>query len=102
MQEKSKKTISILLCLLLLGGILSETGMQGGILPQTVQAAGRYTGWKTVSGKRYYYQNGRMLKGMSKIGNDYYCFNYQGVQLKGWVYTKNHYRYFDKRSGKLV
>lgn len=71
-----------MLCLLLLGGILSETGMQGGILPQTVQAAGRYTGWKTVSGKRYYYQNGRMLKGMSKIGNDYYCFNYQGVQLK--------------------
>ena len=90
-----------MLCLLLLGGILSETGMQGGILPQTVQAAGRYTGWKTVSGKRYYYQNGRMLKGMSKIGNDYYCFNYQGVQLKGWVYTKNHYRYFDKRSGKM-
>ena len=88
--KKVKKTISILLCLLLLGGILSETGMQGGILPQTVQAAGRYTGWKTVSGKRYYYQNGRMLKGMSKIGNDYYCFNYQGVQLKGWVYTKNH------------
>lgn len=99
--KKVKKTISILLCLLLLGGILSETGMQGGILPQTVQAAGRYTGWKTVSGKRYYYQNGRMLKGMSKIGNDYYCFNYQGVQLKGWVYTKNHYRYFDKRSGKM-
>ena len=99
--KKVKKTISILLCLLLLGGILSETGMQGGILPQTVQAAGRYTGWKTVSGKRYYYQNGRMLKGMSKIGNDYYCFNYQGGQLKGWVYTKNHYRYFDKRSGKM-
>ena len=99
--KKVKKTISILLCLLLLGWILSETGMQGGILPQTVQAAGRYTGWKTVSGKRYYYQNGRMLKGMSKIGNDYYCFNYQGVQLKGWVYTKNHYRYFDKRSGKM-
>ena len=99
--KKVKKTISILLCLLLLGGILSETGMQGGILPQTVQAAGRYTGWKTVSGKRYYYQNGRMLKGMSKMGNDYYCFNYQGVQLKGWVYTKNHYRYFDKRSGKM-
>lgn len=47
--KKVKKTISILLCLLLLGGILSETGMQGGILPQTVQAAGRYTGWKTVS-----------------------------------------------------
>lgn len=37
--KKVKKTISILLCLLLLGGILSETGMQGGILPQTVQAA---------------------------------------------------------------
>lgn len=103
--KKLKKFTSVCLCLFLLIGILSgagtDAGQTGGILPQTVQAASRYTGWRTVAGKRYYYQNGRMLKGMCKIGNDYYCFNYKGVQLKGWVYTKNHYRYFDKKSGKL-
>lgn len=103
--KKIKRLGSIFLCLMLIGGFFCDTGVNGnqagGILSQTVEAASRYTGWKTSAGKRYYYQNGRMLKGMSKIGNDYYCFDYNGVQHTGWVYTKNHYRYFDKRSGKM-
>lgn len=100
-----KKLRKALLCLILLAGLLGSAGLNenqtDGLLIQTVQAAGKYTGWKTVAGKKYYYRNGKMLKGTSKIGNDYYCFDSKGVLHTGWQYTKNHYRYFDKRSGKM-
>lgn len=86
--KKFKRVVCILLTLLLTAGTFSETAMnekQGLFKISTVQAAAQnlssYTGWKTVSGKRRYYQNGRMKKGFSRIGNDYYCFDTKGNML---------------------
>ncbi|MBU5480957.1 N-acetylmuramoyl-L-alanine amidase [Blautia sp. MSJ-19] len=106
--KKTKRVVCILLSLLLLAGVLADTGAgekTGSGMVQTVQAASitknKYTGWKTVKGKRSYYQNGVIKKGFSKIGNDYYCFDMKGVLHTGWQYTGKHYRYFDKKSGKM-
>ena len=106
--KKFKRVVCILLTLLLTAGTFSETAMnekQGLFKISTVQAAAQnlssYTGWKTVSGKRRYYQNGRMKKGFSRIGNDYYCFDTKGNMHTGWQYTGKRYRYFDKKTGKM-
>lgn len=106
--KKFKRFVCILLTLLLTAGTFSETAMnekQGLFKISTVQAAARntnsYTGWKTVSGKRRYYQNDRMKKGFSRIGNDYYCFDTKGNMHTGWQYTGKRYRYFDKKTGKM-
>lgn len=105
--KKFKRFVCILLTLLLTAGTFSETAMnekQGLFKISTVQAAAQnlssYTGWKTVSGKRRYYQNGRIKKGFSRIGNDYYCFDTKGNMHTGWQYTGKRYRYFDKKTGK--
>ena len=107
--KKFKRVVCILLTLLLTDGTFSETAMnekQGLFKISTVQAAAQnlssYTGWKTVSGKRRYYQNGRMKKGFSRIGNDYYCFDTKGNMHTGWQYTGKRYRYFDKKTGKML
>ena len=106
--KKFKRFVCILLTLLLTAGTFSETAMnekQGLFKISTVQAAAQnlssYTGWKTVSGKRRYYQNGRMKKGFSRIGNDYYCFDTKGNMHTGWQYTGKRYRYFVKKTGKM-
>lgn len=106
--KKFKRFVCILLTLLLTAGTFSETAMsekQGLFKISTVQAAAQklssYTGWKTVSGKRRYYQNGRTKKGFSRIGNDYYCFDTKGNMHTGWQYTGKRYRYFDKKTGKM-
>lgn len=106
--KKFKRFVCILLTLLLTVGTFSETAMnekQGLFKISTVQAAARntnsYTGWKTVSGKRRYYQNDRIKKGFSRIGNDYYCFDTKGNMHTGWQYTGKRYRYFDKKTGKM-
>lgn len=106
--KKFKRFVCILLTLLLTVGTFSETAMnekQGLFKISTVQAAAQnlssYTGWKTVSGKRRYYQNDRIKKGFSRIGNDYYCFDTKGNMHTGWQYTGKRYRYFDKKTGKM-
>lgn len=106
--KKFKRFVCILLTLLLTAGTFSETAMnekQGLFKASTVQAAAQntnsYTGWKMVTGKRRYYQNGRMKKGFSRIGNDYYCFDTKGNMHTGWQYTGKRYRYFDKKSGRM-
>lgn len=106
--KKFKRFVCILLTLLLTVGTFSETAMnekQGLFKISTVQAAAQnlssYTGWKTVSGKHRYYQNDRIKKGFSRIGNDYYCFDTKGNMHTGWQYTGKRYRYFDKKTGKM-
>lgn len=106
--KKTKRVVCILLSFMLLMGMTTETETgrkYSKYFIQTVQAAStaksKYTGWKTVKGKRSYYQNGVVKKGFSKIGNDYYCFDSKGVLHTGWQYTGKRYRYFDKKSGKM-
>ena len=106
--KKTKRFVCILLSLLIVMGMTGEVGNVEKIskcFVQSVQAAAtttsKYTGWKTVKGKRSYYQNGVAKKGFTKIGNDYYCFDRKGILHTGWQYTGKHYRYFDKKSGKM-
>ncbi|MDO4344189.1 MAG: transglutaminase domain-containing protein [Eubacteriales bacterium] len=65
----------------------------------TAQKAG-YTGWKTVSGKKYYYVNGKKLTSTFKtIGGKRYYFASKGVMYTGWL-TKNGKKYYFTKSGK--
>lgn len=52
----------------------------------TVQVQAATTnGFRTVGGKTYYYQNGKMVKGWKTIGGKKYFFNLNtGVMRKGW------------------
>lgn len=61
-------------------------------------------GWVTVSGKKYYYQGGRMTTGWKKIGGKYYYFHPSDgylytsklLNLNGWIY------YVDKTGARVT
>ena len=105
--KRFKRSVCILFTLLLIAGTLFDTAInenQGLFKASTVQAAenaGSYTGWKTVAGKRKYYQNGNLKTGFCKIENEYYCFDTKGNMRTGWQYVGKRYRYFDKKTGKM-
>lgn len=105
--KRFKRSVCILFTLLLIAGTLFDTAInenQGPFKAATVQAAenaGSYTGWKTVAGKRKYYQNGKLKTGFCKIENEYYCFDTKGNMRTGWQYVGKRYRYFDKKTGKM-
>ena len=99
-----RKWNCIILCLIMLIGFTGETEMRvradsGSEITTQVQSG--YTGWKTIKGKKKYYLNGRKLKGFRRIGESYYYLDSKGNMKTGWQFVKNHYRYFDKKTGKM-
>ena len=68
-----------------------------------VQAA-KKNGFRTVSGKTYYYKNGRKVKGWLTLnGKKYYFKKSNGVQVKGWLTdSKGRKRYFTSKAGVMV
>lgn len=92
-----KKTLLILLCLLLTAGCMPQISLN------EVSAAStrNYTGWKTKSGKKYYYSKGKKLTGFHKIKKYYYYFDSNGVMQTGWHRVKGGFRYFAKVSGRM-
>lgn len=71
---KKKRLIPWLLCFLLVFATSSLVFLnQAQAAPtQTAGKAENYTGWKTISGQKYYYRNGKALKGLKKVGKYYY------------------------------
>lgn len=78
--KKTRKWMSLILCLILLSVLSGETG----VASRTVQAASE-----------------QKLTGFRKIEGSYYCLDKNGNKKTGWQFVKNHYRYFDKKTGKM-
>ena len=100
---KKKRLIPWLLCFLLVFATSSLVFLdQAQAAPtQTAGKAENYTGWKTISGQKYYYRNGKALKGLKKVGKYYYFFGRDGIMRTGWQRISNQYRYFGKRNGTM-
>ena len=87
--------------------ILLITGLPQGFLQEakasSVTGQEGYTGIRTINGKKYCFKNGRKVTGMQKVGDDYYFFSgsAKGAMDGGWKIAKGHFRYFDKKTGKM-
>ncbi len=56
-------------------------------------------GWQETGGKKYYYEAGKRVTGIKKIGNEIYFFDGNGVcQQSGWI-TSGTEKYFPKPGG---
>ncbi len=62
------------------------------------------TGWKTINGKRYYFdrKTGAAKTGLQKIGKYKYYFTGKGVMKKKWVTIQKKRYYFSKVNGRLL
>ena len=69
------------------------------------------TGWKTMTnGKTFFFADskytsqprGTLVKGLAKIGNNYYLFNSNGIQVKGWTTYDGRVAYYDSNNGKAT
>ena len=71
----------------------------------TSAMAGRMaTGWKTVSGNKYYMaENGIIVTGVKEIDGNKYLFNGEGIMQTGLRTIKGYKYYFDERhAGKVL
>lgn len=57
------------------------------------------SGWQTINGKTYYYENGKPVTGTPIIDGNKYWFDPDGVQRTGWLYLLNWKMYFDPETG---
>ncbi len=107
--DMSKEKKKNLLCRVLFTFALILTllfAAQSVMLPETVSAqaaSSSYTGWKTKSGNKYYYKNGKKVTGWKKISGKYYYFNSKGkLQTNKIVGSKKKGYYYVDSSGVRV
>ena len=81
------------------GKAVTSEGAANGANPVQDPAA---EGWVTKDGKRYYYWNGEMLKGLYQIDGYYYHFDEStGVMTTGWKLISDK-RYYFRKNGSLA
>ncbi|MCH5194516.1 MAG: fibronectin type III domain-containing protein [Oscillospiraceae bacterium] len=62
-----------------------------------------YTGFATVGGKKYYYENGKIVVGKTKkIGDKIYLFSNSGALLTNGIYTVNDNKYSVDKNGAVA
>ena len=69
----------------------------------TVDTQAATNGFRTISGKTYYYKNGKIVKGWLTLnGKKYYLNRSTGALYKGWMRSsKGTLRYYDSRTGAM-
>ena len=55
------------------------------------------TGWRTIDGKTYYYENGKAIKGEKKISGYWYYFDKNGIMQTGFVNLGRKIVYYDSK-----
>ena len=69
-------------------------------LPDGKTPGKMYTGWRTIDGKKYYFQsNGMRKKGWLTLNNKKYYFEKDGAQTFGWRSIGGKKYYFDLKNG---
>ena len=86
-----RKLILIFLLLVCIAGLQSPAFAKS----KTVK-----NGWVKKNGTCYYYQNGKKLTGLKKIGTKYFYFDKKGIQKTGWRKIKKDYYFFQIKKGK--
>lgn len=66
--------------------------------------ASNLEGWHLIQGKEMYFQNGKALVGLNKIGNTTYLFDINGAKQKGWHNLGGKHYYFspDHNGGMIT
>lgn len=60
-------------------------------------------GWKTIGGKRYYFNSqGVLQKGIFQAGNYWYYANSEGYREKGWKIINGEMYYFKPTNGRMI
>ena len=119
--SKMKKTKN---CILRIFSLLLVAAMLVALAPGLrTDAAAKKKGWVKSKGYSYYYKDGKMAAGFTKIGKNTYYFAPKkikvsftvnrvtnkektavpkGAALKGWYKIDNDYYYFDRSTGKMA
>ena len=86
---------------ILLGLLIFAAGFT--VQATTVETKAATTGFRTIRGKTYYYENGKRVKGWLTLGGKKYYLNARtGVLYKGWYKLSNgKRRYFDPKTGAM-
>ncbi len=108
MKRMKKKLVTLLVPVMLTSFISFKTEAQ------TVSAVNTSTsssvlysvtatqnGWKTISGKKYYYVNGKKTTGWKKISGYWYYFNKDGSMKKGWLKWSGNWYFLSGIDGKM-
>ena len=69
---------------------------------ETVVLAATKSGWKKISGKWYFYSNGKKVTGWRKISGKWYFFNSDGSMKVGWKKYSGKWYYFGSKDGYMV
>ena len=61
-----------------------------------------FTGWKTINGNKYYYENNVKVKGLKTIKDKHYYFSSTGILQKNRLINYGHEFYYAQKDGSFI
>lgn len=84
-------------------GAAAEAAVEDYSDQSMVMAGVKLTGWQTIDGKKYYYNDeGRKVKGPQKIDGNWYYFNSAGEMQTGAIKLQGNWYYLDPETGAML